>query len=195
MGGIGEMNPGKKIDIGNKIRQIRKKKDLTLKDLSKLSDCSINYLSQVERGLSSPTIETLMKVTSALGLNLIDFFAENNPEESPKVIRLLERKTFSVNISGCTYEVLCEVDDQHIQDAFLIRLEPGASTNQVPSTHFRPGKEFLYILSGQLNLVINDRKIILFPGDSISIKSGEPHHLENNGTSLMEVISVSAPAR
>ncbi len=189
------MNPGKKIDIGNKIRRIRKKKGLTLKDLSKLSDYSINYLSQVERGLSSPTIETLMKVTSALGLDLIDFFAENNPEESPKVIRLLERKTFSVNISGCTYEILSEVDDQHIQDAFLIRLEPGASTSQVPSTHSRPGKEFLYILSGQLNLVINDRKIILFPGDSISIKSGEPHHLENNGTSLMEVISVSAPPR
>jgi transcriptional regulator with XRE-family HTH domain len=189
------MNPGKDTYIGNKIRRIRKKRDLTLKDLSKLSNCSINYLSQVERGLSSPTWETLMKLTSAFGLDLVDFLVENNIEESPIVIRRLQRKTFSVNISGCTYEVLSDVDNQHIQDAFLIRLEPGVSTNKIPYAHSRPGKEFLYILSGRLDLVINGKKIVLFPGDSTSINSGEPHYLENNNTSLTEVISVSAPPR
>ena len=189
------MNAAKKIELGNRIRRIRKKKGLTLKDLSKLSHCSKNYLSQVERGLSSPTWETLMKVNTALDLDLMDLFVENNIDASPKIIRRLERKTFSVNISGCTYEILSDVDNKHIQDAFLISLEPGASTNKLPITHSRAGKEFLYILSGRLDLVINDRKIMLFPGDSTSINSGEPHHLENNIKMLTEVISVSAPPR
>jgi transcriptional regulator with XRE-family HTH domain len=182
-----------KVDLGLRLRWFRKEKKLTLKDLSRLSDYSINYISQVERGLNSPTVETLIKIANALDVSLVDLFSNNGPNSLPKVIRKSNRKSFAVDISGCNYEMIASTECKEFMDAFLIKLDPGASTANSP--HKVEGKEFLFVIKGQLELNINGSSLELFQGDSICINSGEPHRLANSGRDLLEVISVSTPPR
>jgi len=184
----------KKIDLGRRMKEIRKNHKYSLKDLSELCQCSVNYLSQLERGLNSPTIVTLIRITEALGVQLVDFFSEKSLNNSPKVIRKKNRKSFSRELSGVTYEMLSSSDDGSLFDAFLVTLRPRATIGT--TSHERKGNEFLYVVSGMLDLNIGGLGYKLFPGDSICFNSGEPHELRNNSKSAsVEVISISAPPR
>ena len=181
-----------KIDIGNKIRSVRKLRGLSLRDLGKLSHCSVTYLSQLERGLNSPTIETLIKITEALKIQLVDFFSENNLNDSPKVIRKKNRKTLSGELSGVTYEMLSSGEDLNL-DAFQVTLKPKTKIGKV--AHEQKGTEFLYVLYGQLDLIFNGMDYKLFSGDSICFEPSKQHELKNTGSSKVEIISISTPPR
>jgi transcriptional regulator with XRE-family HTH domain len=183
----------KKVVIGKKIREIRKNQKYSLKDLSRLSQCSVNYLSQLERGLNSPTIETLIRITEALGVQLVDFFSEKDAGDSPWVIRKKDRKSFSREMAGVSYEKLSSLEDKALLDSFLIKLKPGAMIGN--TAHEQKGVEFLYVLSGTLDLTFNGQIYKLFPMDSVCFNSGELHQLGNSGPKPTEVISVSSPPR
>ena len=181
------------MDLGKRLKEIRTQKSLTLRDLEELSSCSANYLSQVERGLNSPTVETLMRITNALGVKLGDFFSHRQIEEPRKIVRKEGRKLAPSSLSGIGYQTLTAPDDQPLLDAFIITLEPGASTGMV--AHKQKGNEFLYVLTGRLDLKLNSEVYELHPGDSIRFHSGEPHQIQNNGSVVAEVISVATPPR
>ena len=183
----------KKVDLGKRLRAIRNQKKITLRHLSERSKCSINYLSQVERGLNSPTIETLMKITEALDVKLNDLFSENQVDDLPKVVRKAERKSFSQNMSGVTYHALYSSTGQEFLDTFIIKLTPGANTGNSP--HKEEGTEFLFVLSGEIDLIYMGQSLLLSSGDSICFNCGEPHYFKNTGSTHAEIISVATPPR
>jgi transcriptional regulator with XRE-family HTH domain len=182
-----------KVDLGKRLRIIRNQKKTTLRNLSEKSQCSINYLSQVERGLNSPTIETLIRITGALDIKLNDLFSEDQVEELPIVIRKGERKSFYQDMSGVTYHALGSSAEQEFLDTFIIRLSPGANTGNSP--HKEEGTEFLFVLAGQIELIYMGHSLQLSSGDSISFNCGKPHYFKNTGSISAEVISVAAPPR
>jgi len=77
------------VDIGKKLRELRKQNDLTLEDLASRSELTKGFLSQVERNLTAPSIATLEDILEALGSNLSEFFHE---EEEKQMISSLMRK-------------------------------------------------------------------------------------------------------
>ncbi len=77
-------------NVGKKIKAIRREKNLTLKKLSWESNVSTTQISEIERGLSSPTIGTLMKLISALGQDTSIFF-ENARSKKVSLVRKNER--------------------------------------------------------------------------------------------------------
>ena len=64
------------MDIGKRIRQLRIKNDLTLEELASRTELTKGFLSQLERNLASPSIQTLEDITEALGTTMSNFFAE-----------------------------------------------------------------------------------------------------------------------
>lgn len=78
------------MEIGSRIRQIRKVKKSKLSDLAHSADISRVYLSDIERNRKMPPIPTLDRICAGLGITLADFFAEEKPELSPEIRRLLE---------------------------------------------------------------------------------------------------------
>ena len=68
------------MEIGEKLKELRLKKDLTLSELASRSEVTKGFLSQLERDLTSPNVSTLENILEALGTNLQDFFSEQ-PEE------------------------------------------------------------------------------------------------------------------
>ena len=71
------------MDIGKKLRELRKQNDLTLEDLASRSELTKGFLSQVERNLTAPSIATLEDILEALGSNLSEFFHE---EEETQIV-------------------------------------------------------------------------------------------------------------
>jgi transcriptional regulator with XRE-family HTH domain len=183
----------KKVDLGIRLREIRKQKKKTLQNLADISQCSINYLSQVERGLNSPTIETLRRIVDALDVQLIDLFSENQIDDLPKVIRKEERQTFYKNLSGVTYYALSSSGDQEFLDSFIIKLKPGANIGYSP--HKEEGTEFIFVLSGKIDLIYDGHPLRLSSGDSISFNTEKPHYFKNPGSTHADIISVATPPR
>ena len=85
------------MEIFSKIRAARKSKRLTLKEVSKKSKISVNYLSQIERGRSNPTVGTIKKITDALSMRVMEFVEGKDSFENEKVqiVRRHERKTLT----------------------------------------------------------------------------------------------------
>ena len=69
------------MDIGKKLRELRKQNDLTLEDLASRSELTKGFLSQVERNLTAPSIATLADILEALGSNLSEFFHEEEEKQ------------------------------------------------------------------------------------------------------------------
>ena len=69
------------MDIGSKIKALRTQKGLTLEELASRSELTKGFLSQLERNLTSPSIDSLDDILEALGTNLAEFFKENKDEQ------------------------------------------------------------------------------------------------------------------
>src|SRR5271157_2960966 len=72
------------MDVGSKIRELREKKSLSAKELAALVPCTPSFISQIERGKSSPSVSTLKNIANALNINMVDFFS--SPVDDNQVV-------------------------------------------------------------------------------------------------------------
>ncbi len=179
--------------LGEKIKYLRKSKHLTLRDLSKLSHCSLGFLSQVERDLVSPTISSLRKISDALEINIISLFDEDNSSNGDSIIvKKGNRRTFSNRRSKVTYELLRPRYSETSLEALCVHMDPNSKSGDTPHSH--NGEEFFLVVEGRLNLEVNGKKYNLSEGDSGMYKSNLPHRWENPSNSeKTTVIWVNSP--
>lgn len=182
------------LDLGEKIRLLRKSRRVTLKDLAEGTSLSIGYLSQVERNLSSPSVNVLRDIAIALGVNISWFFEA--PEQSPAgeerfIVRKNNRRRLRFR-SGITDSLLTPNLNGQIE-LLLSRFEPGASSGEEPYTH--NGEEAGVVMAGQLELWIDGECFLLQEGDSFNFPSSAPHRYRNPGKIESVVIwSITPPS-
>ena len=172
-------------DLGNEIRQLRRVRGITLQQLALATGKSVGFLSQVERNLTRPSVAALQDISEALGVHIGWFFPEDAsglPEEREHIVRQANRRRL-------TYSELSSTDYLGLHDHLLSanlngdlalgisRYEPGASTGDDQYAHH--GEEAGLVLSGQLELTIEDRVHLLEAGDSFSFKSNLQHRYAN----------------
>jgi transcriptional regulator with XRE-family HTH domain len=180
------------LDIGEKIRLLRKSRQVTLKDMAKRTDLSIGYLSQVERNMSSPSVNVLRDIATALNVNISWFFEA--PERSPTgeerfIVRENNRRHLHFR-SGITDSLLTPNLSGQIE-LLLSRFEPGASSGEEPYTH--QGEEAGVVMAGQLELWIGRERFLLSEGDSFNFLSSVPHRYRNPGETESVVIWAITP--
>ncbi|BAI80531.1 transcriptional regulator [Deferribacter desulfuricans SSM1] len=176
--------------IGKKVQELRQKKQLTLRQLSKLSGCSLGFLSQVERDLVSPTVSSLKKIADALEVNIMHFF--DHPSRYQRVVVKKEERNKLVNPkSKVTYELLRPQFSDTELEALYMYLEPGAYSGK--ELHSHNGEEFVIVLKGELEITVGDEVFHLKEGDSAIYKSNIPHGWKNPGEITTEVIWVNHP--
>ena len=135
--------------IGEKIKELRVKQGVTLKELSEKTGLSISYLSQGERGLSVFSINSLELIVDALGAQLSQFFTPPKRHET-KIMRMYEQEDFKIDKSKFIYYRLANDMEGKIIDPMLVILLPGEKKDQInPYPH--KGEEFVYVLEGILN--------------------------------------------
>ena len=183
-----------KYKFGDKIRSVRERRSLTLRDVAGKAGVSESLVSQIERNRVSPAIETLLALADALEIDLEYLFSDLKKDRTIKIVRKRERSNFTIQ-PGVFYERLAQVEEQSRDgiEAYDITIAAGAKTGN--SEYGHPGWELGIIEAGIAELTIGNQTHVLKPGDSISFKADTPHILANPGTKSLKVFWVITPPK
>ncbi len=165
--------------VGRKIRSLRRDLGLSLQALASGTGLSIGLISQIERGLSSPSLKNLFALGEALGVNIGWFFdaaAEIEDEGEGLIVRREARRAISMNGDGIRKELLSPDQDRSLQ-LFMISIEVGGGSG--PEYYAHGGEVAAFVLSGSLLLWIDERRFLLRTGDSFAIPANTPRRYEN----------------
>ncbi|MFS8579689.1 MAG: XRE family transcriptional regulator [Novibacillus thermophilus] len=160
---------------GTRIRELRKRKKMSLTELAQKSGLSAATISQIERDNVDPTLTTLYKICKALDITLASLISNNGTPE--RVVRRNDRKTMFLPNSKVKYQLLTPGVKDNLE-MLLIELEPKQEDRQV-ITH--TGEECGFVLRGKMVVVLDDEEYELEEGDSIYFDSSIPHRFINRG--------------
>ena len=188
----------KKLHIGYKIRQLRKKAGLVLHDLSDRTGLSTPLLSQIEKEVVSPPVATLLRISRGLDVDISFFFQNENSQERIIVIRrdeskVLDSRYFGRDESGYYYEALAYKKSRKHMEPFLVEFKRKGAEKLSYFSH--EGEEFLYVLRGKLEFRTEDQQYALEPGDSLYFESSIPHAYRALGRTNAEALTVVYPLR
>jgi len=188
----------RKLHIGKKIRELRKKGGFVLQDLSDRTGLSKPLLSQIEKETVSPPIATLLKISKALNTNISFFFQNDGPEEKVVVVRkdeskVIDSRYFGKEESGYYYEALAFKKPQKYMEPFLVEFKRKKADQLSYFSH--DGEEFIYLLEGTLEFRTENQQYILQPGDSLYFESSIPHAYRALERRNAKALSVIYPAR
>lgn len=178
--------------VGREIKDLRKASDITLSQLSKATGLSQGYLSQVERGISSPSIKALHAISRALGVNISWFFRKSpdgEDELADFIVRKDQRRSLKFE-SGITDELLSPNLSRGLE---LLRCTFAPHSHSGPETYDHKGEEAGYVVSGSLTLWLDGKKIDLATGDSFAFESSLPHRYANEQETDAVIIWVISP--
>ncbi|WP_019377572.1 helix-turn-helix domain-containing protein [Virgibacillus halodenitrificans] len=177
--------------IGEKVRDLRSERRMTLKQVSEKTGLSISFISQVETNKCSVTLESLMKISEALNVKPSYFFPKEANTSYKKSVVISKQPNVEENESAIDFaykDLSGKFSDQRFTPT-LITLEP-RKEGVTPMSH--SGQEFIYILEGTLTIIMNDDLIDLKPGESIHMESTIPHNWMNLTDSIIKFLYVSA---
>ncbi len=177
------------VDVGERLRALRRLRRATLRTVAERSGLSESFLSQVERGRSSASIESLRRMADALGVSMADLF-EPDRLPGPRVLRRDERPALSFGVLG--KKLLLTPRPLHHLEVFAGELEVDGSTGAEPYAH-GDSEELFVVLSGTVQLELGGELFDLEPGDSIDYRSSTPHRVSNTGQDLAEVMWIISP--
>ncbi len=175
------------IDIGSKIRHLRKKNSMSIKDLATVSEVSTGLISQIERNLVAPSVTVLYRIAKSLSVNVGYFFDEETVKKVNPVVRKNERKRIRVDGTNALYELLTPDMNQNIEFLYIVLKSGELSSNDLIS---HVGEECGFVMKGQMLVKLGTDEHYLGEGDSISFDSSIPHRYINIGD--RECISVWA---
>lgn len=172
---------------GLRIKYLRKKKGLSLQQVATHIGRSIGFVSQIERGISRPSIEDIGAIAQLLEVDYLSFFTTEQDQPShPVVVRRNERSALDYR-GGIKDQLL----SPHISGKFhmlLTEIAPGARSSDDLMQDV--GEQGGLVLEGQLELNIEGESILLTEGDSFQFSSTTPHYYINNGEKAAKVMWV-----
>src|SRR5690625_14094 len=175
-------------DLGSRIKQLRLKKKLTLKDIAEKTNLSISFISQLEHNKTSATLDSFYKISEALDVNPSYFFANPPTEQQSNIVRnVLDHEDYTENTF--IYRDLKGAMENPLFSPNLIILQPGDNRG---SNLTHKGQEFLYVLQGTLTVLLNEETFTLQPNDSIFLDSSKPHYWQNHTDQAVSFLCISA---
>ena len=152
--------------IGGRLRRRRQVRSLSLKDVSALAGVSTGLLSQIERGISMPSVRTLGAVCHALEMPVGWLFGEGGGNDGGLVVRRHQRRILDLGAKGMRKELMTPDEMTGIQMMRLV-IRPGGSTGKVPYRH-ESGAKCGTVLSGTLGLEVDGQTCEIGAGDAFA---------------------------
>lgn len=181
------------VRVGERIKVLREKKGLSLKDLAEMTGFSTALLSQMENHLVSPSLGTIIKLAGSLEVRVGDFWGETEGEPFT-IVRKDERKKVSRFASkdgvkyGYSYESLGFDKKNRHMEPFIVTLEP--ATVKTAKTSVHEGEEFIFVLEGEMEVILGNHTDVLYPGDSIYYDSTIPHKVQCHQDKIARILAV-----
>ena len=176
--------------LGVDLRALRKSRGVTLTDLSEKMGRSVGWLSQVERDISSPTINELRQLAKIFNVPLSLFFGSS--EAKANEVGRIVRKSARRKIGGGDIGLVEELLSPDLTDDFEVLRSVFRPNAKLENFVTRPTQEVGYVVSGNLNLWIENEIFELGSGDSFRIR-GEQFKWANPNNEDAIVIWVIAP--
>ncbi|MGO4138956.1 cupin domain-containing protein [Rhizobium brockwellii] len=177
------------VDIGSRLRHLRIAHKLSQRELAKRTGVPNSTISLIESNASNPSVGALKRILDGIPIGLAEFFAFE-PERPRKAFYAAEElveigkgaisyRQVGENLFGRSLQILKEC------------YQPGADTGKVPLVH--EGEEGGIVLSGRLEVTVDDERRILGAGDAYYFESRRPHRFRCVGPVSCEVISACTP--
>jgi transcriptional regulator with XRE-family HTH domain len=180
------------VKVGERVKQVREQRGLSLKDIAQRTDIDEDMLYQIEEGSMAPPLGTVIKLAKALEMKM-GYFISGDEEKAYTIVRHHDRRVVSRFDSGkgkhygYEYESLAPYKKDRHMEPFLVTLEP-ANTEAERSTH--DGQEFIFVLSGKMEVRLGEEIHVLEPGDAIYYDSSVPHLVKCSGAETTKILAV-----
>lgn len=166
------------VGVGPRLRRIRQARELTLGDVADSTSISVSTLSRLESGERKPTLELLLALSSLYDLPLDDLVGAP-PVGDPRVYQR------PVSRGGITVVPLTHFPGpQHALKMVI------PSTRSVPHLCRHRGYEWLYVLSGELRLIVGSHDVVLTAGQAAEFDTTALHWFGSTGESPVEILSL-----
>jgi transcriptional regulator with XRE-family HTH domain len=195
--------------LGGRLRQVRSARGMSVRELARRAGCSASLVSQVERGVTAPSAGVVYSLANELGISLDYLFGEDQaePAEAPRsptpnrpwgratgpggagiVQRAGDRNIIELS-TGVRWERLTALHDTRV-DFIEVVYEPGGQSTEDGRAVRHDGREYLYVLQGEIEAVVGFETLRLTPGDSLAFDPETPHHYYNRTAGTVRVLSV-----
>jgi len=164
--------------LGDRVRKIREEKGLTLADVASRTGFDEAFLKRIETDEVSPPLGELIKLGKALNMKM-GYFISGGETKPYTIVRQEHRQKIARRAAtedqayGYSYQALAPNKTDRHMEPFLVTLEPAAEEKL--STH--EGQEFIFVLTGKMEAILDRDRIILEPGDAIYYDSKVPHQV------------------
>ena len=183
-----------KNEIGAKIKELRKSRQMTIESLAKDSNVDLDLMKSIEEGEIVPSLTPLTKIARSLGVRL-GTFLDDAPQTGPVIVEKGESNQvmyFSgeenqTDVSALEFYSLGAGKNDRNMEPFIIDVH----TNEgefVLSSH--EGEEFIYVLEGEIEVKYGQDSYIVSKGDSIYYDSIVPHHLHSHNGKMSKILAV-----
>ncbi len=174
--------------VGNQLRALRKARRLSIRTLAEISGLSVNTLSLIENGKTSPSVNTLSQLAQSLNVPIIAFF---EIEHKKKIVYQKAGERKQIVFSQGQLESLSG-DMPHMgSEPFITRLEHNANSGVEPIIY--AGRQFIYCLEGHITYIIEGEAYPLAPGDSLIFDAYTPHSWRNTSPASSRALLVLCP--
>lgn len=177
--------------IGERIKKSRNDKGLSLRELASRVDLSASFLSQIEQGKASPSIENLKKIATSLDVKVSYLIEDEEETKNMEVVKKNERKYIESVDSNTKMALLTTSNIDKTMEPILYEIGPNGESGRSFYTH--NGEEFIFILEGSLDVYIDEVVHSLNEGDSLYFKSSQKHRFKNSTNKLTRAIWVVNP--
>lgn len=174
------------LKIGERLKEIRNTRHLTLDEASELTGVSKPMLGQIERGQSSPTINVLWKISTGLKIPL-SFFCRQ-PETEYTVAWLSEKEMITEEDGGMRAYPLFPFDPARNVEVFYIEFDAGVQHDSMP--HVEGVEEYIFLVQGALKMIIGGKEVFLLEKQSIRFGADISHTYHNVSDEVCTVYNV-----
>ncbi|WP_425378548.1 helix-turn-helix domain-containing protein [Spiroplasma endosymbiont of Polydrusus pterygomalis] len=172
--------------LGEKIKLLRQKNNLTIEELANRCELTKGFISQLERDISSPSIETLESILEVLGTNLADFFKQ---EKNKKFVYVAEEH-YEVKQDNYRIEWLVPNAQVNKLEPILIQIKPYGESGRILPFE---GQIFGYVLKGTVVVYSGQKGQEAHTRDSFYLYGNNQHYLKNETNEMVEILWISTP--
>nr|WP_226846526.1 MULTISPECIES: XRE family transcriptional regulator [Achromobacter] len=182
------------IDLPHRLRTLRRQQTLSLEQLAQRTGLTKSYLSKLERGLSEPSISTVLRLAEAYGVGVSQLVGDDGAaqDEVVSVVRVADREALQRRGLGSEYHYESLAGRRKVKAMEPFVVHPPREFPDAAAVFPHPGEEFLLVLKGAIEVHVGERQFRLETGDSVYFDSELPHRMRTVSRAMAEVLVVAA---
>jgi transcriptional regulator with XRE-family HTH domain len=181
--------------LGTRIQERRRQKQLTLEALAERSGVSRAMLSKVERCEKNPTVAVALKIAKALGVSLFELLGETEAHQSIVVIPKNRQLVVKDPETGFERQLLSPTFEGGSVEFMRHLIPPDSSSGDLPASHQKGLSKYIVVEKGKLRVVIGSQTYLLEKGDAMYYTADVTHRYENAGRSVCSYYMVVSRGR